>query len=59
MKISNWFKSHNPFTLQDSSLRSLSTGLTASKENDINCDDADGLGRSIQETLDNVCIEDS
>ena len=59
IKISNWFKSHNPFTLEDSSLRSLSTGLTASEENYINCDDADGVGRSIQETLDNVCIEDA
>ena len=59
MKSSNWFKSHNPFTLEDSSLRSLSTGSTASEENDINCDDADGVGRSIQETLDNACIEDA
>ena len=59
MKISNWFKSHNPFTLEDSSLRSLSTGLTASEENDINCHDVDGVGSSIQETLDNVCIENA
>ena len=37
----------------------MSTSLRASEENDINCDDADGVGRSIQETLDNVCIEDA
>lgn len=41
MKIINWFKWHNPFTLDDTSLRSLSMGLTASEENDLNCDDAD------------------
>ena len=58
-KIINWFCYHNPFSVEDPSLRSLSTGLTAMKENGINCDDADSVGRSIQKKLDNVCIEDA
>ena len=43
MKINNLFNTYNSFTLDDSSLRSLSTGLTPSEENDINCDDADSV----------------
>ena len=40
-------------------MRSLSTGLTATDEDGVNCDNADGVGRTIQEMLDNICIKDA
>ena len=58
-KIIHWFCWHDPFSVDDPSLRSLSTGLTAINEDGINCDDADSVGRSIQKKLDNVCFEDA
>ena len=37
-------------------LRSLSTGLTASNDDKINCDDAENVGIQIQKKLDGVCF---
>jgi hypothetical protein len=49
-KIIDWFSYRNPFSMEDLSLRSLSTGLTATDEDCVNCDDADSVGRTIQES---------
>ena len=38
-------------------MRSISTGLTATEDDKINCDNVEDIGRSIQLTLDNVCVE--
>ena len=58
LKIIDWFCCHKPFTMEDPSL-SLPTGLTVTDEDDVNCGNADGIGRTIQEMLDNICIEDA
>ena len=42
----------------DPNLNSLSTGLTASVGDGINCDQAEQVGFEIQKKLDNACIED-
>ena len=41
------------------SLRSLVTGITATADDNINCDDAEEVGNALQVKLDNVCVEDA
>jgi len=47
-KIDLWFRNHDPFAADVSTLRSLSTGLTAQENDGINCDDAETVGATIQ-----------
>ena len=56
-KITNWFSAHNPFLVNEPSLKSLSTGLIATEE--IDCDEAEKVGENIQKTLDNITIEEA
>ena len=52
-KVCNWFSQFNPFDTSDHRLCSLSGGLVAMPSDGINCDNAEVIGRAIQESLDN------
>ena len=54
--VFNWVSQHNPFDPSQSELPSLSSGLTASDGDGINCDAVEEIGQSIQKTLDNVNV---
>ena len=48
-----WLSTHSPFDLTDDKLRSISSGITVSKENTvINCDCAEDIGAVNQKSLD-------
>ena len=49
---------HNPFDPTMEALRSLSTGLTASDDDKINCKDAENVVTQIQKRLDGVCFKE-
>ena len=51
--LQNWFEDHAPFT-DTKELVSIANGITASIESDINCDNAEGIGAKIQQSLDKV-----
>ena len=55
-KIQEWFDQHEPFDLNEPRLRSLSSGLTATNGDGINCDQTEIVGAKIQKTLDNVTV---
>ena len=57
-KIHTWFNKYNPFD-SNNSLRSLSSGLMATENDNINCDDAKSVGKNIHAGLDNVCVENA
>ena len=57
-KIYAWFNKHNPFT-SNNSLRSLSSGLTATENDNMNCDDAESVGKNIHGGLDDACVENA
>ena len=59
LALIDWFDAHEPFNANVSALRSLSSGLTATEDDNVNCDDVEEVGRKIQKKLDNVCIEDA
>ena len=40
----SWFQSHNPFNSDAEGLRSLSSGITASTVDNVNCDDCESVG---------------
>ena len=40
-------------------MRSISSGITGSEEGDINCDDAENVGREIQKQNDNITVADA
>ena len=56
-KLLTWFNTNDPFDTNLSTLRSLSTGLTASSNDKIDCDDVENVGLRIQAKLDGVCFE--
>ena len=56
-KIKSWFDQYNPFQVNEPNLRSLTSGLTSSDEDQINCDNAELVGYRIQKSLDNVSID--
>ena len=58
-KIISWFHQHNPFDKTEGHLKSLTTGLSASDDQKINCDEAESVGLAIQRKLDNACVEDA
>ena len=49
--VFNWVFQHNSFNTSQPELRSLSSGLTASDGDSINCDAVEEIGQSIQKTL--------
>lgn len=57
-KLVEWFNGHPPFSLTDSLLRNVATGITASEKDDVNCDEADAIGWSIHEQLDGKAFQD-
>ena len=59
VKLIQWFDEHNPLDMNQPSLRSLVTGITATADDNINCDDAEEVGNALQVKLDNVCVEDA
>ena len=59
MKLLTWFQIHDPFDINVGTLRSISSGITASEEGDINCDDAENVGKEIQKQNDNITVEDA
>lgn len=58
-KLIEWFDSHEPFDPNETSLKSISTGLIAGEKDDVNCDEAEIVGENIQKKLDNVCLKDA
>ena len=54
-----WFNDHDPFDINEERLRSLSTGLTASKGDGVNCDKTEEVGKEIQRKLDNITVADA
>ena len=57
-KIISSFDTHNPFYPMMEELRSLSTGLTASDSDNINCSNAENMGLQMQRKLDGVCFKE-
>ena len=56
-KIISWFNGHNPFSITEPCLKSLSTGLIATEG--INCDDAEAVNKNIQKSFDNLTVEEA
>ena len=54
--LQEWFATNNPFDLSCTELRSLSTGLVAMEDDNINCDKAELVGKAIQTKLDGAPI---
>ena len=57
-KIHAFFDKHNSFEYNNL-LRMSSSGLTATENENINCDDAESVGKNIHAGLDNVYVENS
>ena len=55
-KIQEWFSHHEPFNLSEHKLRSLSSGLTTTDGDGINCHNAEEVRRKIQEHLNNINV---
>jgi len=51
-QLIDWLDVNDPFLTNDSCFRSLSTGLTATTEENITCDQADEIGFKIHQTMD-------
>ena len=51
--VMEWFKENSPFDVSHQELRSLESGAAATEEDNINCDDAEAVGKRIQTSLDN------
>ena len=49
----DWFEDHSPFT-NFTELISIANGITASKESQVNYDEAKQIGAKIQQSLDDV-----
>ena len=57
MKMLEWFDQQDPFNVEVSSLQSLTSGLTATDEDMINCDQAKEVDEKIQTSLDGVAVK--
>ena len=53
-KLITWLSIDDPFCQNDSNLRSLSTGLTSTENDGVNCDNVEEIGATIQRKLDDV-----
>ena len=56
-KMIGWLNDHNPFSITEPCLKSLSAGIVATEG--INCDDAETVGENIQKSLDNLTVEEA
>ena len=59
LKLVQWFEDNDPFDIEVSALRSLSSGLTAENGDGINCDDVASVGHAIQQSLDFSTVADA
>ena len=59
MKVYEWLQQFNPFDTGDNRLRSLTSGLAAKDGDGINCDRAEVVGRSLQENLDKLSMDEA
>ena len=59
MKVYEWLQQFNPFDTGDNRLRSLTSGLAAKDGDGMNCDRAEVVGRSLQENLDNLSMDEA
>jgi len=57
-KMIGWFDCHNPFVVTDARLRSLTTGVIAGDEDNINCDNVQEVGTDIMLKMDRVIFSD-
>ena len=57
-KLVDWFENNNPFDPNYPALRSLSSGITTSPEDNINYDGVEIVGKSIQNKLDTLSTEE-
>ena len=44
LKLIGWFEEHSPFDMTQPSLRSFASGVTATPDDNINCDEAEQVG---------------
>ena len=58
-KIQLWIEDHSPFDENQPLLRNIATGLTATENDGINCDDAEKVGKVIQDKLDDITFADA
>ena len=58
-KIQEWFDVHEPFDSEEWRLRSLSSGLTASEDDGVNCDCTEEVGANTQQKIDNVTVTEA
>ncbi len=56
LKIIAWFDTYEPFNPDCTELRCLSTGITTSESDSVNCDNVEAIGHMIQSKLDGKCI---
>ena len=53
-KLIAWLSLCDPFCQSESNLRSLSTGLTSTETDNVNCDKSEEIGATIQKKLDGI-----
>ena len=58
-KIQSWFCQYEPFHHNQPKLCSLSSGLTASEDDGVNCDQTERVGAKIHKQLSNVRVTDA
>ena len=54
----SWLRAHDPFDVNDNTLRSISSGLTATEDDCLNIDDAENVGLKIQTKMNNSMFVD-
>ena len=58
-KLMQWFTKHDPFDINEPSLKGLATGLLALDDDNVNCDECESIGAAIQRKLDAVIVSDA
>ena len=57
--VQKWFDQHEPFNVNERRLRSLSSGLTATDSDNVNCHLTEEVGSRIQHKLDNLSVTEA
>ena len=57
--VKKWFDQHEPFNVNERRLRSLSSGLTATDSDNVNCHLTEEVGSRIQHELDNLSVTEA
>ena len=58
-KLLEWLDLNDPFTTDSTELRSITSGLTAMPEDNLNCYDAESVGARLQKSLDGCIFKDA